>query len=300
MDEKAHTPLVRVTQIVGEQWRSATVAQMRAAGWSRTMLSGAVARGVLSHPHQGVYTLGPPPSMPYERAMAAVLAVGPAALLSHAWCRWLFGVGGLPRHDPDVSAATRSGRRAGVTVHRTRISPEPDANHGIPCTRPERMILDCAPDLTPKQLRRLVNDVQIKRLASIERIRGAIAAHPGRATAALKAQVPLDQHGATRSLLEDLLVDLARDHGLPRPAINAIVEGYEVDFSYPGLVIEADGYRFHGTKIAFEDDREKWLALEARGQRVVPVSYRQVTELRERTAGQLLAVLRSPAGRPCR
>ncbi len=107
----------------------------------------------------------------------------------------------------------------------------------------------------------------------------------------------LSPDGATRSLLEDLLKDLSTQRGLPTPAINAIVDGYEVDFSYydGAIIVETDGYDTHGTKIAFEDDREKWLALGARGRRVIPVSYRQVTELRDRTGDELEAIIRRPA-----
>jgi very-short-patch-repair endonuclease len=290
MDHSGDTPLARIALIAGRQHRIVTLEQLRAAGFSATMIKTACQRGLLTRVGPGVYALGAPLSLPDERALAAVLAARPTGLLSHHWCRWLFRVGRLPRHDPDVTV-TGNRELGGVTIHRTRNPPTPDSNRGIPCTRPERMVIDCAPDLTGKDLRRLVNDVQIKRLAGVEALRTAAKDHPGRATGRVAALVA-DDHGATRSLLEDLLLDLHRDHGLPKPAVNAVVEGVEVDFSYPGLVIEADGYRYHGaTKIAFENDRARWLHLESRGQRVIAVSYRQVTEDRERTAGQLLAVI---------
>ena len=85
--------------------------------------------------------------------------------------------------------------------------------------------------------------------------------------------------------------DLHRDHGIPVFDRNVIVEGVECDFVLGDLIIEADGYRYHGTKIAFENDRAKRLHLESRGKRVIVVSYQQVTELRELTGGQLLAVI---------
>src|SRR4051794_4554212 len=91
-------PLARAAGLAANQHRCVTTAQLRAVGYSPTMIKGACRRGVLHHPHTGVYTVGPPPSSPYERAMAAVLAGGPGALMSHDWCRWLFGVGRLPSH----------------------------------------------------------------------------------------------------------------------------------------------------------------------------------------------------------
>ncbi len=90
----------------------------------------------------GVFSLGTPITTPYQRAMAAVLATG--GLLSHEWCRWLFGVGRLPRHDPDVTVTGNRRSRDGLTLHRTRAPLIADMNHGIPCTRPERMVIDCA------------------------------------------------------------------------------------------------------------------------------------------------------------
>jgi very-short-patch-repair endonuclease len=103
----------------------------------------------------------------------------------------------------------------------------------------------------------------------------------------------VSSHGATRSFLEELLLDLSTAHGLPEPKINAEVHGVEVDFYYPPVrrVIEADGYSFHFTKIAFEDDHERRLYLEAKGERVTPVDYKQVTKGRATTARQLLTIL---------
>jgi hypothetical protein len=291
MGSSGSNPLTKATVFAWDQWRNVTTDQLRTAGFSSRMINGATARGVLSAVHAGVYAIGPPPSMPYERAMAAVLAGRPTGLLSHEWCRYIFGVGRLPGHDPDVTVTTKR-RAKGITFHLTKHAPEPDANHGIPCTRPERMLVDLAPSLSLNALRRLVNDVQIERLTTPERIRQALATHHGRATRAL-ANLVADDRGATRSLLEDLLFDLHTSHGLPLPLLNAAVDGREVDFHYPdrNLVVEADGYSFHRTKVQFEHDREKRLDLEAKGQRVIWISYRQVTELRDQTAAQLLAIL---------
>lgn len=257
------------------------------------MISDAVQRGTLHTTSlTAIYAVGTPITTAHQRAMAAVLASG--GLLSHHWCRWLFGVGRLPSHPPDVTAPVSRHAREGLTLHRVRAMPTPDANHGIPCTRPERMVLDCAPTLTTKDLRRLVNDVQIRRLASFATLTAELQATRGKSTSALSVLLAEEQPGATRSLLEDLLLELSHERGLPLPAVYQVLDGYEVDFSYydGAIIIEADGYDFHGTKVAFEDDREKWLALEAKGRRVLPVSYRQLTELRERTADELETILR--------
>ena len=143
----------------------------------------------------------------------------------------------------------------------------------------------------------MVNDAQIRQLTTAEALRELVARSPGRATGALAAEVPLDQHGATRSILEDLLFDLHRDFGLPLPEINAIRHGVECDFSYPALrlVVEVDGWETHRTRQAFENDRAKRLHLEAHGERVIVVTYRQLTRERDRTADQLVRVMRASA-----
>ena len=288
MSPSRSNPLRRAAEIAREQHRAIALETLLSSGLSVSQVKTATRTGILTRAHPEVYLFGPPPSSPYERAHAAVLAGRPTGLMSHEWCRWLLGVGRLPDHDPDVTT-TKKRRGKGVTWHLTSQPPEPDANHDIPCTRPERMLIDLAPTLSPSDLRRLTNDVQINNLASAQAIREGIAAHPGRATAALKALVS-DDRGATRSLLEDLLDELLPH---PKPLRNVPLHGYEVDFHFPhlDLVIEADSWSVHGTKISFENDRAKWLDLEARGERVIPVSYRQVTTERATTKARLAAIL---------
>lgn len=283
----------QASRIAADQWGNATLSQLFACGCSRAAIRTAVRTGQLHRVHQGVYALGRPATTPHERAMAAVLAGGPGALLSHRWALWLYDLGRLPDTPPDVTVSRSRTTRPGLTFHRSRAA-EPDGSYGIPATTPARTLADCAPSLTERQLRRAVNQAQVKRLTNAE----ALLAHP--ATRAL-----VSAHGATRSLLEDLLLGLARDHGLPAPEVNELVHGVEVDFHYPGLVIEADGYNFHFTRIQFEDDHERRLYLEARGERVVAVTYAQVTTHRARTATRLSRIVSAtstapPRARPAR
>ncbi len=292
MGNRGDTPLARAARLAAGSHAILTSRQLHDCGLTNKSIHDAVRRGTLhTTPFTAVFSIGTPLTTAYQRALAAVLASG--GLLSHHWCRWLFGVGRLPRHDPDVTVTANRRKRAGLILHRTRGPLTPDANHGIPCTRPERMVIDCAPDLTAQDLRRLVNDAQIHHLVSVPSLMAAARDTRGRDTSALTALLREAPRGATRSLLEDLLNDLSDERGLPRPKTNAIVDGVEVDFAYydGAIVIEADGYEFHRTKQAFERDREKRLGLEANGRRVLWVSYRQVTELRDRTADELEAII---------
>jgi very-short-patch-repair endonuclease len=232
--------------------------------------------------YQAVYSLGKPATTPQEIAMAAVLAGGKGALLSDLWGLWLYGLARLPNTCPDVTVPRSRRGVDGVKFHRVRTMPEADCQLGIPVTTPARTIADCAPLLTERQLRRAVNQAQVKNLTSAEKL----LQH--RATRDL-----VNEHGATRSLLEDLLFELSRDFGLPLPEINEVVHGVEVDFYYPHLkaIIEADGFSFHFTKIAFEDDHERRLYLQAKGEDVIAVDYAQVTKGRATTAERLRTIL---------
>ena len=137
---------MRVAEVAREQWSQITTGQLLEAGLSIDAIRWAVRTGRLFGAHTGVHSLGRPITHTRERAMAAVLACGPGALLSHHWALWNYGLGPLPGHDPDVSAAPSRHRRDGLTLHRCR-SLAPDANHGIPTTTPNRTIIDTAPTL---------------------------------------------------------------------------------------------------------------------------------------------------------
>ncbi len=84
----------------------------------------------------------------------------------------------------------------------------------------------------------------------------------------------------TRSDLERSFLRLCERHRLPPPENNIEVDGMELDFLWRAskVVVETDGYQFHGNQIAFEEDRKRDLRLRALGYQVVRLSYFQVTE----------------------
>jgi Protein of unknown function (DUF559) len=94
----------------------------------------------------------------------------------------------------------------------------------------------------------------------------------------------LEHHHAgttlTKSTLEELMLAICDDHGLDRPLVNAWVEGLEVDFYWPAerLVVEADSYKYHRTRHAFERDRERDAILARAGYRALRFSDRQLSD----------------------
>jgi very-short-patch-repair endonuclease len=89
-----------------------------------------------------------------------------------------------------------------------------------------------------------------------------------------------------RSVLEEQFLDLCRRTRLPLPDVNTRIEGFEVDFAWPAqrLIVEVDGYAFHGGPAAFERDRARDAALALAGWRVLRFTWHQITREPERVA----------------
>jgi very-short-patch-repair endonuclease len=185
--------------------------------------------------------------------MAAVLACGPDAVLSHGSAAALWGFGAGREGLIDVSVpSTRRVRQPGIRVHRrTRAVMDDVAVHeGIPATSPVCTLIDQATRLRPMQLERAVNEAdKLDRVradvlhASLEYYRGQPGVAPLR-----KLLDPLTFR-LSDSELEQLMRSRARAAGLPTPETKAWVNGYEVDFFWPqlGIVLEADGLKYHRT-----------------------------------------------------
>ena len=204
--------------------------------------------------------------------MAAVLAAGPGAALSHRSAAELWGL--LPGCSSPIHLTVPGNggraRRKGIAVHRGRA---PTARHrGIPVTTPERTLRD----LRGGQRERAASEAQRLRLIAPE-----------------KAARLLPEGRPVANRLERLLLDLCRDHGLPRPVCQAQVGPYRVDFLWPAqsVIVETDGHAAHGTRAAFEEDRARDAELAARGYSVLRFTWRQLTERGGWVAGTLRATL---------
>jgi len=236
--------------------------------------------------HRGVYRVGPPVA-PLVREMAAVLACGPHAVLSHesAAALWrLLRQAGAPTL---VHVTVRTGalrRRPGVRVHRGRPIQDGDTTtlSGIPITTPPRTVLDLAGVLADRRLERVVAWAEREGLVTYEKLRARIGRDPvGRGYGRLLRLLDLregPQFG--RSEGEDRFSELAERYGLPAPDRNALVCGFEVDFLWraEGLVVEIDGYEFHSSRESFEADHRKGSALVAAGYTVMRITWRQLVD----------------------
>jgi very-short-patch-repair endonuclease len=216
--------------------------------------------------------------------MAAVLTREKGALLSHRSAAALWGIGPAASPRVDVTLPSQSGNSPpGIALHRVRsLDPDDQAvRHGIPVTSIPRTLLDLAEVVDRARLERAFEEAERLGLLDLraveqlcERSRGRHGLRP------LLTLLPsLSPPPETRSELERQFVAFCREAGLPTPVMNAQVAGFEVDALWPraGLVVELDGYAFHGTRAAFERDRARDAALQVAGYRVLRLTHRRLT-----------------------
>jgi very-short-patch-repair endonuclease len=264
------------------RWR---IAEWLGTAWLHTLFS-------------DVYLVGRPRIEPLGWAMAAVLHLRGDALLSHrtAGCVW-----GLVDEVPEDIAVTLVGRNANTSprlrLHRVAtLHPDDIACcQGLPVTSVARTAVDVAGELTPIELESVLALIARRGLASAAEIEGAIERTPyrkgvGQLREMLNAPGELAR---TRSDYERRLLALIREARLPAPRVNAKVGGFEVDFLWPEqrLIVEFDGFAFHGDRGAFERDRARDRRLAQLGHQVVRLTARGLDRALLATVAELATLL---------
>ena len=249
---KLRTPDVALADLAARQHGVVTLAQLLAAGLDRDAVAYRRRVGRLHLLHRGVYAVGHRPPSPLATAIAAVLACGPDASLSHGSAAALWRI--VPRWpSPTHVTAPTDRRHPGIHIHRSRHA-DATTHYGIRVTTPARTLVDLADVLADKALTRALNEAQVQRLVTPAELTTLLPRYPGRRTSQLTPQ-----RGATRSHLEDRFVRFLKRHRLPLPELNQTIAGHEVDAVYRAhhLVIELDSRQFHTTPRAFEHDRDR-------------------------------------------
>jgi len=185
--------------------------------------------------------------------MAAVLACGEGALLSHRSAAALWEIGTEKRGVIDVSVTRRVElKRRGLRVRgRPSLMAEGVATYeGIPVTTPVQTLVDLSLELAPTILERAVNEADKRDLVDPETLRAELDRYTGEpGVKALRALLDKRTFRLSDSDLEILFRPIAAAAGLPPPLTKQMVNGFEVDFFFPalGLVVETDGLRYHRT-----------------------------------------------------
>jgi very-short-patch-repair endonuclease len=256
--------------------------QLLELGFSAKAIEHRMKLGRLHPVMRGIYAVGWPQMTRKRRWMAATLACGPGAALSHRSAAALWGIGTELPGRVDISVRRRCEcRRSGIRA-RSRPSLQVDAivlQDGIPVTTPAQTLLDLAVELPPLELERAVNDADKFDLIGPAELRESLDAHGGEP--GVKAlRILLDRHTfrLSDSDLEVLFRPIARAAGLPSPLTKEAVNGFEVDFFSPelGLVVETDGLRYHRTPSAQARDLLRDQTHTAAGLTRLRFSHRQV------------------------
>lgn len=250
--------------------------------------------------HRGVYAVGHRRLTRRGEWLAAVLAAGPGAVLSHRSAAALHGLRAERGRRVDVSTSAKRATTNWIEVHGRRTLPPEDvtSRHRIPVTTVSRTLVDLAELLGPRQLARAVNEADVLRLLDLGAIDAALDRLDGRRGRSRTAlRTALDAHVGPillRSELEHRFRELLASRSLPRPDHNVHIEGWEVDACWRDrrLLVELDS-RFHDTPAARRKDARKEDALREAGWRVVRYRWRHVVGAPTRTADDVRRLLTS-------
>jgi very-short-patch-repair endonuclease len=236
--------------------------QLDALGYSKSSVAKAARVGRLHRIHRGVYVVGQRRLTWEGWCMAAVLASYPS-VASHLSAAWIWG---LLRSRPETihitCRQTRRAKRQFVT-HVADLAPADRARRdGIPVTSVSRTILDVAVTSRPRTVRRhiqLADDLQLFDLREMDDLLERTKGHRGQAKVRAALDLYEERPVFTRSGLERRFLEVVRDAGLPEPAMNHFVAGYEIDAWWEAerFGVELDVYETHGSRLSFEEDRER-------------------------------------------
>ena len=272
MGTQIDSPQLR--SLAARQWGVVTRDQLAALGLGANGIAQWVRADRLIRLYRGVYALGHDQLRREGRWLAAVMACGPGAALSHRDAACLWEVRQSNSAYIDVTVPSQNGRRAqqGIRLHRTRrLRPdEVTVRHGIPVTTVARTLLDLADVLNRQALKRAITEAEYTHQFDLTAINAVVQNNPGRRGAKLMEAVGRSGD-RTRSKLEDRFLAFLERHGVEPPRTSVWIEGHELDFIWPraGLIVELDGTAAHMTRSAFNADRLRDRRLWRRGLRTM-------------------------------
>ncbi len=290
--------------IAAAQHGVASREQLAGMGLTPSLLKRRVASGHLVPLHRGVYAVGHAQLRREGHWLAAVLAVGPEAALSHRDAAALHCLRASRGSRIDVSTSADRRAAAGpIRIHGQRALAARDVTvvDAIPVTTVARTLVDLAGVVPRQTLSKALSEAErlnVLDVRAIEDVLSRVRGRRGPGIARLRAT--LETHAAlgatlTRSELEDRFVALLDAHHIPRPRLNAWIAaaGVEVDALWPTerLAVELDGYAHHSHRRAFERDREKANALVDLGYRVLRFTHRHVVHEPDATARRVKRAL---------
>ncbi len=260
--------------------------QLRSIGVNPRVLQGWCSAGRIFRVHRGVFAVGRAALSPEGRWLAAVLAAGPRAVLSHLSAAALWGMLAADPAVVHVSCRARRSSRDGIRVHHAGDLTRGDVRveRAVPVTSPARTFLDIAAMVGERRLRGALRVAERERLfagpgllSSLPRRRG----RPGVAAARRMLERYAGIAGRFRSGPEmDFWELLQTDRRRPLPEVNVHVGGYEADFLWRELklIVEIDGDPWHRTAVDRAHDAERDRVHRALGYTVLRYSDEDVAD----------------------
>jgi hypothetical protein len=293
----------RIVALAERQHGLVTLPQLQLLGLGKSGVSRRAAGGRLHRIHRGVYAVGRPHLTQRGRWLAAVLAYGTEANLSHRSAAGLHGIRRDTRASTDVSVPKPSAKsRPGIEVHSSLTLSGADIAtvDGIPCTAVARTLVDLGDVVDRAAVERAVDQAEMLRVFDGRAIHEALTrAGPRRGAGVLRAVLDeYEQPALTEEGIEESFLALCREASLPSPAVNvwiALDDGisYKADFLWwaERLVAETDGRDVHTTRKAFEHDRLRDRRLTLAGFTVVRFTWRQLVSDPQSVAEALRTLL---------
>lgn len=230
--------------------------------------------------------------------MAAVLACGDGALLSHWSAAWLWGLATKCGREIDVTISATRRRRPGIRTHSSRTIAVADRaeNEGIPLTAVPRTLLDVAA-VSPRYLRWMLSRAQRLGQLDLIAIDSLLQRRQGGDPGVSRLELALLPHRTsklTKSDVERDFLALIERHGLPRPVTNLFIAGYELDAFWEAerFAVELDTYEYHGDPEAFEKDRLRQVELKLAGIEMISFTGIQIETEPAAVASRLRRLLR--------
>jgi very-short-patch-repair endonuclease len=258
-----------------------TRAELIRAGVSAEAIKQRVRRGALLREHSGVYRVGHRAPSVEARYLAAVLACGEGALLSGPAAAHLLGLIKGPPPPPEVTASARR-RVPGVTTRRSRCIERGDATswRGIPTTTVARTLVDLAAVLPVGDLARACHEAGVRHRTTPADVEAVLSRRPNSPGATQLCRIVRGDVHITLSRLEAAFLARLHEARLPLPQTNRPAGGRRVDCRWPEqrLTVELDGYRYHHSRHAWEQDRRREREARARGEEFRRYTYGDVLE----------------------
>jgi len=293
MDAKLDTFDWAASKFAARQHGVITRRQLESCGLGSKAITIRVRKGQLNRIHQGVYAVGHRGLSWHRRWMAAVLACGEGAVLSHGSAASLWGLLKPIEGPVHVSTPSTSGRskRRGIHLHRTpslaEPSPSPSCSPGRGGRR-GRLLTTHRDNIPVTTVARTIEDLRASSLLPPHLIRRAIR------QAELKGyRLEHIESDGTRSDLESAFLALFASQHIPPPEVNPKLGRWEVDFLWreERLVVEVDTWTYHRGSVAFEDDHERDLDLRQQGYSVLRFTDKQLEAEPDRVAADIRAAL---------